>query len=78
MGKILTTDPAIALGPGHHSVLQLPGTDHWYIVYHRHPLGTTDGNERTLAIDAMHFDGEGRIEPVRMTAEGVGPVPLPR
>ena len=70
-GKILSTDPAIANGPGHHSVLQIPGTDEWYIVYHRHPLGTTGANQRVMAIDRMVFDKDGNIEPVQMTANGV-------
>ena len=69
-GKILGTDPAIANGPGHHSVLHLPGTDNWYIVYHRHPLGTTGPNDRVLAIDRMVFDNNGNIEPIKMTKEG--------
>lgn len=78
MGKILSTDPAVANGPGHHSVLQIPGTDEWYIVYHRHPLGTTGPNERVLAIDRMLFSKDGNIEPVKMTVDGPGPRPLPR
>ena len=76
-GKILATDPKVANGPGHHSVLQIPGTDEYYIVYHRHPLGTTGMNQRVLAIDRMRFDAEGTIEPVVMTAEGVPARPLP-
>ena len=77
MGKILGTDPKIANGPGHHSVLQTPGTDEWYIVYHRHPLGTTGGDERKLAIDRMYFDANGDIQPIKMTADGPGPRPRP-
>ena len=76
-GKILQTDPSMANGPGHHSVLQIPGTDDWYIVYHRHPLGTTGANQRKLAIDRMDFDANGNIEPVTMTMQGVGPRPVP-
>ena len=70
-GKVLSTDPAVANGPGHHSVLQIPGTDDWYIVYHRHPLGTTGANQRVVAIDRMRFDADGKIEAVAMTADGV-------
>ncbi|HEX2919407.1 MAG TPA: arabinan endo-1,5-alpha-L-arabinosidase, partial [Edaphobacter sp.] len=70
--------PAVANGPGHHSVLQIPGTDEWYIVYHRHPLGTTGANQRVLAIDRMNFDAYGNIMPVKMTANGPGARPLPK
>ena len=76
-GKILQTDPRIANGPGHHSVVQIPGTDDWYIVYHRHPLGTTGANQRVLAIDRMLFDPQGNIEPIHMTSQGAAPRPLP-
>ncbi len=76
-GKILGTDPAVANGPGHHSVVQVPGKDEWYIVYHRHPLGTTGANERVMAIDRLRFDAKGDIEPVVMTVDGVGARPLP-
>lgn len=72
-GKILQSDPAVANGPGHHSVVQIPGTDDWFIVYHRHPLGTTDGNQRVMAIDKMVFDANGDIQAVKMTPDGVGP-----
>jgi hypothetical protein len=75
-GKILQTDSNVANGPGHHSVLQIPGTDEWYIVYHRHPLGTTGANQRVMAIDRMYFDAQGNIEPVKMTKDGPGRRPL--
>ena len=75
-GKILQTDPNIANGPGHHSAVQIPGTDDWYIVYHRHPLGTTGGNDRVMAIDRMLFDANGNIEPIRMTKDGPPARPL--
>ena len=81
-GKILSTDPAVANGPGHHSVVHIPAAsaggdpDLWYIVYHRHPLGTTGINERVMAIDRMRFNPDGTIAPIHMTAAGPGPQPL--
>ncbi len=71
IGVILQQDPQIATGAGHHSVINIPGTDEWYIVYHRRPLGETDGNHRVVCIDKMNFNSEGYIEPVRITIEGV-------
>jgi beta-xylosidase len=71
IGKILQQNPSIATGAGHHSVINIPGTDEWYIVYHRRPLGETDGNSRVVCIDKMYFDSEGFIEPVIITKEGV-------
>jgi len=70
-GKILQQDPAIATGAGHHSVIHPPGTDKWYIVYHRRPPDQTDRNARVVCIDLMEFDSEGNILPVKITNEGV-------
>ncbi|MCM8730316.1 glycoside hydrolase family 43 protein [Hephaestia sp. GCM10023244] len=78
MGKILSQDFRIARGAGHHSVVNVPGTDDWYIVYHRRPLGDDKGEHREMAIDRMVFRPDGTIAPVKMTNEGVTPRPLPR
>jgi len=76
IGKILQQDPNVATGAGHHSVIQVPGKEKYYIVYHRRPLGETDGNHRVVCIDRMEFDEEGFIRPVKITFEGVPPVKL--
>ncbi len=69
--KILKQDPDIATGAGHHSVINVPGTNEWFIVYHRRPKGLTDANARVTCIDEMKFDSDGRILPVKITNEGV-------
>lgn len=73
IGTVLQQDRTIATGAGHHSVINVPGTDDWYIIYHRRPLGETDGNHRVTCIDKMVFDEKGLIQPVKMTNEGVSP-----
>ena len=72
IGKILQQDESVGTGAGHHSVIQIPGKDEWYIVYHRHPLGDTIPNHREICIDRMYFDENGFIKPVKMTFDGVG------
>lgn len=74
VGKILQQDLTIAKGAGHNSAVNIPGTDDWYIVYHRRPLDSNDGNHRVLAIDKLHFNTDGTIKPVVMTNEGITPV----
>jgi beta-xylosidase len=69
--KILKQDPAIGTGAGHHSVIHIPGTSDYYIVYHRRPPGETDANYRVTCIDKMEFGPDGRILPVKMTNQGV-------
>jgi hypothetical protein len=69
-------DPSVATGAGHHSVLHAPGSNKWYIVYHRRPLGETDRNHRVVCIDEMRFDKQGLITPA-ITKDGV-PRDVPR
>jgi beta-xylosidase len=71
IGKILQQDPAIATGAGHHSVINIPGTEKYYIVYHRRPLDQKDRNARVTCIDRMEFDENGLIKPVIISNEGV-------
>ena len=68
VGKVLQQDPGVATGAGHHSVIPVPGSDTWYIVYHRRPLGTANGNHREVCIDEMRFNPDGTIQPVRITS----------
>ncbi len=71
VGKILQQDPAIATGAGHHSIMHNAKKDLWYIVYHRRPLGETAANNRATCIEALFFDEQGFIKPVKLSFEGV-------
>jgi beta-xylosidase len=71
VGKILQQDPAIARGAGHHSIIHIPKTGNWYIVYHRRPLTETDRNSRETCIEPLYFDKNGFILPVKITNRGV-------
>lgn len=68
-------------GTAHNSVLQLPGTDEWYIVYHRINANYINrhmgpGFHRQVCIDRMTFNTDGSIHPVTPTSEGVEAVRL--
>ena len=71
VGKILQQDPAIATGAGHHSIIRIPKTDNWYIIYHRRPLAEKDRNSRETCIEQLHFDKNGFIQPVKISNRGV-------
>ncbi|TDC81340.1 beta-xylosidase [Micromonospora sp. KC606] len=74
-GEILTKDPAQGiLGTGHHSVLQVPGTDDWYIVYHRFAIPGGDGTHRETTIDRLYFNADGTIKKVVPTLSSVEPL----
>ncbi|MGN8058396.1 family 43 glycosylhydrolase [Pedobacter sp. 22163] len=71
---ILQKDPSKEIyGTGHNSVLQIPGKDEWYMVYHRfsYPdgikMGDAAGYNREVCIDPMYFDEQGNIVPVKPT-----------
>jgi len=76
VGTILEQDPAIATGAGHHSVIQVPGTDEHYIVYHRRPIPNDGRDHRVTCIDRLVFEEDGTIRPVVMTREGVEARPV--
>ena len=57
-------------------MLQVPGTDKWYIIYHCRPLGDTEGNHRQVCVDIMHFDQADMIQPVKITNKVVTTRPL--
>lgn len=75
IGKILEQNPRIATGAGHHGFIHIPGSDDWYIVYHRRPLSEISPHSRVVCIDQMFFNQEGYIEPVQITSTGVKAVP---
>ena len=64
-------------GTGHNSVLNIPGTDDWYIVYHRinkNYLSNGPGYHREVCIDRLTFADDGTINQVTPTHEGIAPV----
>ena len=71
-------------GTAHNSVLQLPGKDQWYIIYHRINKNFVDkklgkgvpGTHREVCIDRLTFDKQGRILPVTPTLNGPDPLPV--
>ncbi|NCD68124.1 family 43 glycosylhydrolase [Mucilaginibacter agri] len=54
----------VVKGAGHHSVVQVPGTDNWYIAYHRFKIPDGNGYNRETCISPLHFDANGDILPV--------------
>ena len=75
---VIKQKPASGIyGTAHNSVLQIPGKDEWYIVYHRinkHFVNHEPGIHREVCIDKMTFDKQGRIIPVVPTLDGPEPL----
>ncbi|MGC3956746.1 MAG: family 43 glycosylhydrolase [Verrucomicrobiota bacterium] len=53
-----------AKGTAHHSVVQVPGTDRWYVAYHRHAIPNGGGYQRETCLARMEFDADGNIKPM--------------
>ena len=51
---------------GHHSILQLPGSDHWVVAYHRFLVPQRPGVLRETCISPLRFDAQGAILPVNV------------
>lgn len=65
---VLQQDPQHDIyGTAHNSVIQVPGTDEWYIVYHRinkDYLHYQPGVHREVCIDRLYFNEDGTIKRV--------------
>lgn len=51
----------IVKAAGHHSVVQVPGQDQWYIAYHRFQIPNGNGYNREVCISPMRFDNRASI-----------------
>ncbi|MEU4362459.1 family 43 glycosylhydrolase [Promicromonospora sp. NPDC023987] len=74
-GVILEKDPSQGiLGTGHSSIIQVPGTDEWYIAYHRFGMPGGDGTHRETTIDRLTFNDDGTMNDVVPTLTSVDPL----
>lgn len=71
-GVILRQRPEFGIfGTGHSSILNVSGTDDWFIVYHRFARPDGDGTHRETVIDRLHFDDTtGLLRGVVPTLDG--------
>src|SRR5690606_4399767 len=71
-GPVKTTDKdfivlrknGAAIGTAHHSVVNVPGTDRWYVAYHRHAVPGGSGYQRETCLVRMEFNDDGTIKPM--------------
>jgi len=79
-GVILEKDASQGiLATGHSSIVQVPGTDDWYIAYHRFGLPALggaggDGTHRETTIDRLYFNADGTIRKVVPTLTSIDPL----
>ncbi len=74
---ILIQEPGEEIyGTAHNSVLQIPGKDEWYFVYHRInkdylPKAKGPGYHREVCIDRLEFNTDGSIRRTTPTHRGI-------
>ena len=74
-GLILEKDTSQGiLATGHSSIVQVPGTDDWYIAYHRFAIPGGNGTNRETTIDRLHFNADGTIKKVVPTLTSIDPL----
>lgn len=78
---VIAKDTAAGIyATGHNSIIQVPGKDEWYIVYHRFNYpngirwGRAAGYSREVCIDRLYFNEDGSIRQVTPTHKGIDPV----
>lgn len=54
--------PAVATA--HHGLVNVPGTDRWYVAYHRHAIPGGSGYKRQVCLVRMEFNPDGSIKPM--------------
>lgn len=72
-GIVLSKDTSQGiLATGHDSMINVPGTDDWYMAYHRFAIPNGNGFNREVTIDKVTFDSEtGLMNTVVPTVNGV-------
>jgi hypothetical protein len=66
------------LATGHNSIINVPGTDEWYMAYHRFAIPGGDGTHREVTIDKVTFDqNTGLMNFVVPTLSSVKAFPVP-
>jgi len=71
--NVILRKHGLAKGTGHHAVVNVPGTDRWYIVYHRHAVPNGNGYTREVCLNRLEFTDDGRIKPVDPLAPAFSP-----
>jgi beta-xylosidase len=61
--QVLTSSGPV-IGTGYHDVLNIPGTDRWYLVYTRWAIPNGAGDHRQVCLARLEFNADGTIKPI--------------
>ncbi|WP_342002122.1 family 43 glycosylhydrolase [Microbacterium sp. LWH7-1.2] len=77
-GVILQKDLSLGIkATGHSSIINVPGTDDWYIAYHRFAMPDGNGTNRETTIDKLEIGADGLFQTVTPTLTSVEPQEVP-
>jgi beta-xylosidase len=62
--NVVLAKNGLAKGTGHNGVVNVPGTDRWYVAYHRHAIPNGSGFIRQVCLARMEFNANGSIKPM--------------
>ena len=69
---VLRSDAPL-VGAGYHSVLNIPGTDRWYVAYHRQAIPGGALDRREICLARMEFASDRTILPIDPLSPLFGP-----
>jgi len=62
--SVVLRKSGLVKGTGHHSVVNVPGTDRWIVAYHRHAIPGGGGYKRETCLVEMRFGSDGVVLPM--------------
>ncbi len=71
--EVVLRSAAPLAGVGYHSVLNIPGTDRWYMAYHRHAIPGGGLDKREVCLARLEFGPDGSLLPVDALAPAFAP-----
>lgn len=76
-GVLIEKRPELGvLGTGHHSILDVPGSEDWIIAYHRFAIPGGSGYRREIVFDTFRHAADGSIPEIRPSSTNL-PAPRP-
>ena len=62
--NVVLAKHGLAKATAHNGVVNVPGTDRWYVSYHRHAIPNGNGFMREVCLARMEFNPDGTIKPM--------------
>jgi beta-xylosidase len=64
--RVILKKDGLVVGTGHNAVINVPGTDDWFIVYHRHAVPGGSGFIRETCLSRLEFEEDAGGGPAKI------------